>query len=151
MEAPRRKGAVGSPILILPVLVTAVLCSPACGSQPASAPPPQQTAVVGWRSLGSWSGRGSTQTESFIVQGSLVRVRWETKNQPSAGTGTFRLTLHSAVSGRSLAVVADHRGAGKGEAYVPEEPRPAYLLVESDQLDWSFTVEEGETGTVPAS
>jgi hypothetical protein len=106
---------------------------------------------VGWRSLGSWSGRGSTQTESFLVQGSVVRVRWETKNEGSANTGTFRLSMHSAISGRSLAVVADHHGAGKGEAYVPEEPRPTYMLVESDDLEWSFTVEEGETGTVPAS
>lgn len=138
-------------LLVLPILVTvAVLCAPACGTQPASGPPsaapPNQ--VVGWRTLGSWSGRGSTQTESFIVQASLVRVRWETKNEPFTGTGTFRLTYHSAVSGRQLAVVADYRGPGKGEAYIPEEPRPAYMFVESDRLDWSFTVEEGEAGTV---
>lgn len=141
-------------LAVLAVLATvAALCAPACAPQPVSAPASaaQKSEAVGWRPLGSWSGRGSTQTESFIVQASLVRVRWETKNEPSAGTGTFRLTFNSAVSGRQLAVVADHRGAGKGEAYIPEEPRPAYMLVESEDLDWSFSVEEGEAGTVSTS
>jgi hypothetical protein len=44
-------------------------------------------------------------------------------------------------------VAADHRGAGRGEFYIPEEPRPAYFIVESEDLDWSFSVEEGVRGT----
>jgi hypothetical protein len=88
------------------------------------------------------------QTESFIVEGSIVRVRWQTRNDTSAGTGAFRLTFHSAVSGRELGVAADHRGAGEGESYIPEEPRPAYFLVESEGLNWSFSAEEGQAGTV---
>lgn len=63
----------------------------------------------------------------------------------------FRLTFHSAVSGRQLAVITDQRGAGSGEAYIPEEPRPSYMFVESDNLDWSFTVEEGQSGTAASS
>jgi len=102
---------------------------------------------VAWHALGSWSGRGSLQTESFLVEGSVVRVRWETRS-PSAGTGTFKLTFNSAVSGRELAVAADHRGAGRGEFYIPEEPRPAYFIVESEDLDWSFSVDEGVAGTI---
>lgn len=101
-----------------------------------------------WRTLGSWSGRGSIQTESFIVEGSVVRVRWETRNEARPDGGTFRLTLHSSVSGRPLGVLADHRGAGKGEGYIPEEPRPSYILVEAEDVEWSFTVEEGQSGTV---
>jgi hypothetical protein len=112
---------------------------------PASAA--QGSTAIGWRKLGSWSGRGSEQTESFLVESSVVRVRWETRNEPSAGKGTFRLTFHSAVSGRELAVAADHRGSGRGEFYIPEEPRPAYFIVESEDLDWSFSVEEGVRGT----
>jgi hypothetical protein len=130
------------------------VCAPACGPEAASEPEPapaaRQDQTIGWRPLGSWSGRGSTQTESFLVQWSVVRVRWETKTEPSADKGTFRLSMHSAVSGRQLAVIADHRGSGKGEAYVPDEPRPAYLIVESEHLDWSVTAEEGEAGTVGA-
>ena len=124
-----------------------MLVAPACSDQQASPPAPAND-VVGWITLGSWSGRGSTQTESFLVEGSLVRVRWQTENEAQTGSGNFKLTLHSAVSGRPLAVVADHRGAGNGEAYVPEEPRPSYMFVESEDIDWSFTVQEGRAGTV---
>jgi hypothetical protein len=74
-------------------------------------------------------------------------VRWQTRN-PSPGGGTFKLTFLSAVSGRELAVAADHHGAGSGEFYIPEEPRPAYFFVESENLDWSFSVDEGVAGTV---
>jgi hypothetical protein len=38
-------------------------------------------------------------------------------------------------------------GAGRGEFYIPEEPRPAYFIVESEDLDWSFSVAEGVRGT----
>lgn len=75
-----------------------------------------------------------------------MRVRWETRN-PSPGGGTFKLTFLSAVSGRELGVAADHRGAGRGEFYIPEEPRPAYFFVESEGLDWSFSAAEGVAGT----
>ncbi len=102
---------------------------------------------MAWQALGSWSGRGSLQTESFLVEGSVVRVRWETRN-PSTGGGTFKLTFLSAVSGRELGVAADHRGSGSGESYIPEEPRPAYFLVESENLEWSFKVDEGVAGTI---
>jgi len=84
------------------------------------------------------------------VEGSVVRVRWQTHGPP-AGGGTFKLTFLSAVSGRELAVAADHRGAGSGEFYIPEEPRPAYFLVESTDLDWSFSVDEGVAGTIRES
>jgi hypothetical protein len=155
VEAPWREGAVRGAavahVLILFFLAaSAALWAAGCGSQPPSAPASteRETQAIGWRTLGSWSGRGSEQTESFLFEGSVLRVRWETKNAASTGAGTFRLTFLSAVSGRQLAVAADHRGAGEGESYIPEEPRPAYFLVESEDLDWSFSVEEGEAGTV---
>jgi hypothetical protein len=134
------------------IVCTAALAG-ACAS-PASSPraeaATQQTATA-WSPLGSWSGRGSTQTESFLVEGSVVRIRWETRTQAPNGGGTFRLTFHSAVSGRELGVAADQRGAGKGESYIAEEPRPAYFLVESENLDWSFSVDEGVAGTIRES
>ena len=79
-----------------------------------------------------------------------MRVRWETKSS-SKDVGTFRVSLHSSVSGRVLDVVADQTGHGKGEAYTAVEPRPSYLEVESERLEWSITVEEGEAGTVTAN
>jgi hypothetical protein len=133
-------------VLVTSAALVAAVCAPPPSSPPGSAA--RETHVVGWRTLGSWSGRGSEQTESFLVEGSLVRVRWQTRNDTPAGMGAFRLTFHSAVSGRELGVAADHRGAGEGEAYIPEEPHHAYFFVESEGVDWSFSAEEGEAGTV---
>lgn len=133
-------------VLVTSAALVAAVCAPRPSSAPASAV--RDTPVVGWRTLGSWSGRGSEQTESFLVEGSLVRVRWQTRNEASTGAGTFRLALLSAVSGRELGVAADHRGAGEGESYIPEEPHHAYFFVESAGVDWSFSAEEGQAGTV---
>jgi hypothetical protein len=136
------------PVLILAVMATAaVMVSSRPSDLPTGAPAVSHSQNIGWHTLGSWSGSGSIQTESFLVEGSVVRIRWSTKNEAPTG-GNFRLTYHSAVSGRQLAVVADQPGASKGEAYVPEEPRPAYMFVESDHVEWSFTVEEAHSGTL---
>jgi len=53
------------------------------------------------------------------------------------------VTLHSAVSGREMAVAAEQRGVGKGESLIAETPHQAYLLVESSFLDWTFSIDEG--------
>jgi hypothetical protein len=99
--------------------------------------------VVVWRAIGSWSGRGNTQTESFTSDTGSLRVRWHADHEAHAGDGTLRLTLHSAISGRPLAQVVDHRGAGADTSYVSEDPRVFYVVVDSASLDWSFTIDEG--------
>jgi hypothetical protein len=73
-------------------------------------------------------------------------VRWETANESPAGSGTFRLAAHSAISGRELEQVVDHRGVGSGTGYVGQEPHVFYMVVESDHVDWKFTVDEGIAG-----
>jgi hypothetical protein len=50
--------------------------------------------------------------------------------------------MRSAVSGRPLQLVADHKGAGTGTAEFDEGPRTYDFLVESANVDWSFRVEE---------
>jgi len=126
-------------------LVAAIALSASCAPEPPSRARERQ--VVAWRTLGSWSGRGSTQTESFAFESGSLRVRWQTANEAPASTGRFRLVLRSAISGRELAVAADHRGAGRGESNIPETPRSAYMLVESENIDWSFTGEHGVSFT----
>ena len=88
------------------------------------------------------------QTESFIGNGSL-RVIWETRNEAAPSTGTFEVTVHSSVSGRPLVQAVEQRGVGGGTAYVSEDPREFYLVVESSNLDWSVTVEEAISATEP--
>ena len=40
--------------------------------------------------LGTWSGHGNMQTDSFNIEGSQWRVKWATTNEKPAGAGSFR-------------------------------------------------------------
>jgi hypothetical protein len=113
--------------------------------------PRARTPTVVWRKLGSWSGRGSMQTDPFISDTGSLRLRWETRNEPTPGTGIFRVTLHSDVSGRALVVAVDARGVGHDTTYVSEDPRPFFLAVESANLDWTVEAEEGVAATRDAT
>jgi hypothetical protein len=104
--------------------------------------------VIVWRAIGSWSGHGNVQTESFTSETGTLRVQWQTSDEAPPGYGTFRLTAHSAISGRPLEQVVEQRGAGSGTGYINQDPRVFYLLVESARLSWKFTVEEGFAGQV---
>lgn len=126
------------------VPVAAALLTSTCG---APAPTPVEKEVVVWKNLGEWSGRGNAQTESFIGLTGALRMHWRTNNEAPKGAGTFRLILQSAISGRALQEPVDEKGPGEGTAYVAEDPRAYYILVESANIDWSFTVEEAIFGT----
>lgn len=127
--------------------VAAALASGACGPREQE-PAPRTEHTVAWRQLGSWSGRGSLQTESFTSDTGTLRVRWEATLASGPGTapaapGLFRLDAHSAISGRLLQQVVDQTGAGRGVGYVQQDPHVFYVVIESKGLDWRFTVEEG--------
>jgi hypothetical protein len=115
----------------------------ACGGTP---PKPPQKELVVWKTLGSWSGRGNSQTESFIGLTGALRMNWRTDNETPAGSGRFRLILQSAISGRDLQEVVDEKGQGDGTVYVAEDPRVFQISVDSANLDWSFSVEEAVFG-----
>jgi hypothetical protein len=105
-------------------------------------PPPRETGTVAVvRSLGTFSGRGS-QTIGVVSESGHLRVTWETRNEQPPGTGTFRLALHSGVSGRPIELITDLRGEVRGTRDVTHDPRPYNLMVDSANLDWTFTVEE---------
>ena len=127
------------------VLVGVALLNAACRNDA----PGGRTPTVVWRTLGSWSGRGSMQTEPFISDTGALRLRWETSHEAAPGTGVFRVTVHSDVSGRALVVAVDARGVGRETTYVNEDPRPFFLSVESANLDWTVAAEEGVAATGP--
>lgn len=114
-------------------------------------PPPRQVVTVN-RPAGTWQGTGN-RTIGFVSESGRFDVTWETRNERPAGTGTFRLTVHSAVSGRPIQVLADQRGEGRGRASVADDPRPYNFMVESANIEWSFSVEEtvGVERTKPSS
>jgi len=102
----------------------------------------RKPAPLAWQKIGSWSGRGDAQTDSFDIGFSQCRIRWETRNEKPPGAGTFRVTVNSAISGRELALGVDHRGPGSDLAYVGVDPHFSYLVIQSKNVDWSVTVEE---------
>jgi hypothetical protein len=130
---------------VLSGFVVAGCLASACG-QPSAKQAPQQELVF-WKQLGKWSGRGNTQTESFLGLTGALRMHWQTKNESPQGTGTFLMVLRSAISGRELQNPVDQRGVGEGTAYVAEDPRAFYVTIESANVDWSFTVEEAMFGS----
>jgi hypothetical protein len=125
------------------VLAGVALLTPSCADDA----PRARTPAVVWRKLGSWSGRGSTQTEPFISNTGSLRLQWETRNEAAAGTGIFRVTVHSDVSGRPLVLAVDARGVGRDMTHVSEDPRSFFLAVESANLDWTLAAEEGVAAT----
>ena len=128
--------------------LVAGLFASACRAREA-APADAAQPVVVWRAVGSWSGRGNSQTESFTSDTGALRVRWETTPAaPAAKAGIFRLTAHSAISGRLLEQVVDHQGASHGVGYVNQDPHTFYMSVESADLSWKFSVEEGVVGQI---
>ena len=92
--------------------------------------------------MGTWSGRGSSQTDSFTVETGALRLQWETKNETAPGAGRFRVSLHSAISGRPLQVIVDRTGVGGDVSYLEDEPRVSYLVIESANVDWTATLDE---------
>src|ERR1051325_10453143 len=83
---------------VLVVLSATVAC--AC-RQPR--PEPSKTKeIVLWKQLGSWSGRGNAQTESFVGLTGSLRFRWRASHEDAKDRGGFKLVLQSAISGRDL-------------------------------------------------
>jgi len=111
------------------------------GSSTAPGATGAQPEVV-WDRLGEWSGKGSVQTESFTGGSGALRIKWQTRAIPGRSEGTFLLTVHSAISGRPLQVAVDQRGPGADTAYISEDPRVFFAVVEATDLEWTFEVAE---------
>ena len=118
--------------------VSFVVAFSGCGAKPSES----QQIVAVTRQVGSWKGRGTATVGDIPSETGRFLIVWETSNESPAGAGTFKLTMRSAISGRPLQLVAEHKGVGTGTANFDEGPRTYDFLVESANVDWSFRVEE---------
>ena len=118
--------------------LTALLLMQGCTQRPADPKP----IVAVTRIVGSWSGHGTRTVGDVPSETGRFRIFWQTSNESPAGAGRFKLTLRSAISGRTIGIVADSKGTGSGTADFDEGPRTYDFLVESANLDWTFRVEE---------
>jgi hypothetical protein len=103
---------------------------------------PPKAVETDWKAVGSWSGHGDLQTESFTSDTGGFRVRWETRRESPPGAGRLRVVFHSGDSGREIMEAVDTRGNGSGTAEVGDRPRWYFLTIESANLEWVVTVEE---------
>ena len=77
-----------------------------------------------WKPIGSWSGRGDRQTETFTSDTGGFRVHWQTTKETPAGGGRLRVVFRSGDSGREIIEAIDARGEGGGtEEVAAERPR----------------------------
>jgi hypothetical protein len=118
-----------------------VLPTASCEKDEAPIAQQEQPETV-WKTIGTWSGHGNAQLETFPIERFTWRVRWETRNESPKGSGTFHVTANSGDSGRILADVVNTTGVDKGLSYVTELPHRYYLVVTSEGLDWTVTAEE---------
>jgi hypothetical protein len=133
---------------IIAALAVATISTASACRRGDAAPAKREPQII-WRSVGSWSGHGNSQTESFAGDTGTLRVKWETRAETTNATAaTFRLTAHSAISGRILEQVVDHRGAGAGVGYVSQDPHTFYMSIESAGVAWKFSVDEGIAGEI---
>jgi len=123
-----------------PVLILALACF--LGSCEYKPPPAEKHAELVWKEVGTWSGHGNQQLETFPIEHFTWRVKWETRNESPAGSGRFHVTANSGDSGRILADVADVKGVDKDVTYITELPHRYYFVVTSTGVDWTLTAEE---------
>jgi hypothetical protein len=117
----------------------AALFLPGCRAEK---PPPPQDVVV-WHQVGTWSGHGNKQTETFTSDTGGFRVRWATTNETASGAGTLKVILRSADSGREIVEAVDAHGVDRDAAIVAaERPRWYYLTIDSANVDWTVSVDE---------
>ena len=110
----------------------------ACSAAPA--PPPRDVTV--WHTVGSWSGRGNRQTETFTSDTGSFRVHWHVA-EASSPDSTLHVVFRSADSGNPIIDAVNQRGPGDGVATVSaERPRWYYLGIESARSAWTIRVEE---------
>jgi hypothetical protein len=104
---------------------------------------PAERELTTWKPVGSWSGRGDKQTETFTSDNGGFRVTWATKNETVPGEGRLKVIFRSGDSGRPIIDAVDARGEDHDvEIVSAERPRWYYLTIESANVDWTVTVDE---------
>jgi hypothetical protein len=99
--------------------------------------------------VGSWSGRGNRQTETFTSDTGGFRVRWATMHETTPGAGRLKVIFRSGDSGREIIEAVDAHGVDSDEEVVSaERPRWYYLTIDAANVEWTVSVDERVNGTV---
>jgi hypothetical protein len=131
------------------VRAIAGLCVLAAAGACRSDRPPGDREVTIWKQVGTWTGRGNAQTETFTSDTGGFRVRWETSHETAPGAGALKVVFRSGDSGRPIIEAVDARGVGHDVAEVADNVRWYYLTIESANVDWAVSVDERLRGRAP--
>jgi len=112
------------------------------GQSPGATGSASSSSTVIWEHLGEWSGNNSIQTESFTGETGALRITWEAKAAAGSPDASFLLVIHSAISGRPLQTAVDLKGSGASVAYVNEDPRVFFAVVDAKDTEWKFSIDE---------
>jgi hypothetical protein len=123
-----------------PLWLTILTLTIGCAASPN--PPQPATRILAWRTLASWTGHGSLQTETFLSDNGMFRLHWEAKNEAAPGKGTLKIAFRSGDSGRVIIDAVDRKGVGSDTIVVGDQVRWYYLTIDSANVDWLVTVEE---------
>jgi hypothetical protein len=79
-----------------------------------------------------------------------LRVRWTTtaRRRSPGVAGTFRSPPTALSADGCWNKWSTTRAPAAGVGYVNQNPNVVYLMVESDHLDWTLSVDEAFAGTV---
>lgn len=127
-------------------LCIVLLGSAACTQQKIIPPPPvDPDEVVGYRTLGTWTGDASIFTETITSDSAAFRVHWQAtaKSASAPDTGSLSVIFRSGDSGNPIINAVDITKPGEGMASVAaERPRWYYLDIQSADVNWTVRVEE---------
>lgn len=127
-------------------LGVAVLTSTACTQQKIIPPPPvDPEELVGYRTLGIWTGDASIFTETITSDSAAFRVHWEAtpKSASAPDTGSLSVIFRSGDSGNPIINAVNVTRPGEGVVSVAaERPRWYYLDIQSADVNWTVRVEE---------
>lgn len=127
-------------------LFLAALAGTGCGHDKIIPPPPvDPEEVVGYVTLGTWSGDASLFTETITSDSAAFRVHWQAtpKVGDASADTSLAVIFRSGDSGNPIinAVSVDKPGEGV-VSVAAERPRWYYLDIQSAGVNWTVRVEE---------
>jgi len=95
-----------------------------------------------WTSIGSWSGQGIKETESFNATQREWRLTWTAKSIDSGlNMRSFGFSVYSAKDDRPVSTVSGGPTETSGESFVRGAGR-FYLKITSVNAAWTIKAEE---------
>lgn len=94
-----------------------------------------------WRTVKSWTGSGTKETESFDTSSSEWRINWITSSEAAKSDfAIFQIYVYDA-NGKQISVAANAQRPGSDTSYVHTKGR-FYLKINSANCNWKIVVED---------